>query len=102
MCIRDRPQNVIPSISGPVLGTNTFGTAWGSAIGVLVTWEPFDFGLRQANVNAAAGARVQAEATLRRTQFEVSVAAADAYVTLIAAQETVKAAQAGVDRADII
>src|SRR5437868_10252262 len=42
------PQNVIPSISGPVLGTNTFGTAWGSAIGVLVTWEPFDFGLRQA------------------------------------------------------
>src|ERR1700745_1166720 len=23
------PQNVIPAISGPVLGTNTFGTAWG-------------------------------------------------------------------------
>ena len=22
------PQNVIPSISGPVLGTNNFGTAW--------------------------------------------------------------------------
>lgn len=96
------PQNVIPPISGPVLGTNTFGTAWGSAIGVLVTWEPFDFGSRQANVNAAAAARAQSEATLKRTQFEVSVAAADAYVTLIAVQETVKAAQAGVDRADVI
>src|ERR1700741_4125057 len=23
------PQNVIPSISGPVLGTNNFGSAWG-------------------------------------------------------------------------
>ena len=32
----------------------------------------------------------------------VSVAAADAYVTLVAAQETVRAAQAGVDRAEAI
>src|SRR5213080_2125792 len=35
------PQSVIPSISGPVLGTNNFGTVWGSALGGLVTWEPF-------------------------------------------------------------
>ncbi len=96
------PQGVIPAISGPVLGTNTFGTAWGSALGVLVTWEPFDFGLRQASVAAATAARIQSEATLKRTQFDVSVAAADAYVTLVAAQETVRAAQAGVDRAEVI
>src|SRR5437660_12249567 len=43
------PQSTIPSISGPVLGTNTLGTAWGSAIGTLVTWEPFDLGLRKAS-----------------------------------------------------
>jgi outer membrane protein len=96
------PQGVIPSISGPVLGTNTFGTGWGSALGVLVTWEPFDFGLRQASVGAATAARTQSEATLKRTQFDVSVAAADAYVTLVAAQETVRAAHAGVDRAEVI
>src|SRR5207248_6914558 len=58
------PQSVIPSISGPVLGTNNFGTAWGSALGGLVTWEPFDFGLRRANVAAAESVRAQAEATL--------------------------------------
>ena len=96
------PQGVIPSISGPVLGTNNFGTAWGSAIGVLVTWEPFDFGLRQASVAAATAVRTQSEAALKRSQFDVSAAAADAYVTLVAAQETVRAAQAGVDRADVI
>jgi outer membrane protein len=96
------PQNVIPSISGPVLGTNNFGTAWGSAIGVLVTWEPFDFGLRQANVAAARAARTQSETALKRSQFEISAAAADAYVTVVAAQETVRAAQAGVDRASVI
>ena len=96
------PQGTIPSMSGPVLGTNNFGTAWGSAIGALVTWEPFDFGLRKASLNAASAARVQQEAALKRTQFEIAVAAADAYVTLIAAQETVRAAQAGVDRAEVL
>ena len=96
------PQGTIPSMSGPVLGTNNFGTTWGSAIGALVTWEPFDFGLRKASLNAASAARVQQEAALKRTQFEITVAAADAYVTLIAAQETVRAAQAGVDRAEVL
>jgi len=96
------PQATIPSMSGPVLGTNNLGTAWGSAVGTLVTWEPFDFGLRKAGVAAAAAERTQREAALKRTQFEVMVAAADGYLTLVAAQETVRAAQAGVDRAEAL
>jgi outer membrane protein len=96
------PQNTIPSISGPVLGTNNLGSAWGSAVGTLVTWEPFDFGARQAGVAASKAARAQQESALKRTKFDVSVAAADAFVTLVAAQETARAAQAGVDRAEVI
>jgi outer membrane protein len=96
------PQSVIPSISGPVLGTNNLGSAWGTVVGTLLTWEPFDFGLRQASVAAATAARTKQEATLKGTQFDVMVAAADSYVTLVAAQETVRAAQAGVDRAGVI
>ena len=96
------PQSVIPAISGPVIGSNNFGTVWGSAIGVLVSWEPFDFGLRQANVEIASSARARSEATLKKNEFEVAVSAADAYLTLAAAQETVRAAQAGVDRAETI
>jgi outer membrane protein TolC len=96
------PQSVIPSMSGPVLGSNNFGTVWGSAVGGLVTWEPFDLGLRSANVSAAKASRTRAEAALERTQFDVSVATADAYLTLLAAQETVRAAQAGVDRSDVL
>lgn len=92
------PQSVIPSMSGPVIGSNNLGTAWGSAVGALVSWEPFDFGLRRANVEAASAARAQSEAALQRTRFEVAAAAADAYLTIAAAQETVRAAQAGVER----
>src|ERR1017187_6561508 len=87
-------QGVIPSMSGPVIGSNNFGTAWGSALGGLVTWEPFDFCLRSANVAT--------EAALKRTEFDVAVATADAYLTLAAAQETVHAAQAGVERGETI
>ena len=56
----------------------------------------------RANVAAAAAAAPQTEAALKRTQFEVAVAAADAYLTLAAAQETVRAAQAGVDRGETV
>ena len=96
------PQSVIPSLSGPVIGSNNLGSVWGSAVGGLVSWEPFDFGLRGANVAAANAARAQSEAAVKRTQFEVAVAAADAYLTLVAAQDTVGAAQAGVDRAEVV
>src|SRR5437870_2015480 len=96
------PQSVIPSMTGPVLGTNNFGSVWGSAVGALVTWEPFDFGLRRASVSAATTAKTRSEATLKRTQLDVAAAAADAYLTLAAAQETVRAAQAGVDRAEVL
>src|SRR5437016_8362918 len=89
-------------MSGPVIGSTNFGTVWGSAIGGLVTWEPFDFGLRQASVSAAEAARARTEGALKRTQFEIAAAAADAYLTVAAAQETVQAAQAGVDRAEVL
>ena len=96
------PQGVIPSISGPVIGSNNFGTVWGSAAGALVSWEPFDFGLRRANVSAATAVKSHSQATVARTQFDVAVATADAYLTVLAAQETVRAAQAGVDRAQVL
>jgi outer membrane protein len=96
------PQSIIPSISGPVIGSNNLGSAWGSAVGMLVSWEPFDFGLRRAGVAAAGSARAQSRAVLKRTEFETEVAAADAYLTLIATQETTRAAEAAVERATTI
>jgi outer membrane protein TolC len=96
------PQSVIPSMSCPVIGSNNLGSVWGSVVGVLVTWEPFDFGLRGANIAVANAVRAQSEAAVRRTQFDVAVTTADAYLTLVAAHETARAAQAGVDRAEVV
>ena len=96
------PQSVIPSMSGPVTGSNNLGSVWGSAVGALVTWEPFDFGLRRANVSVAQAGKLRSDAAVKKTQFDVAVAAADAYLTVVAAQEAAHAAQAGVERSETL
>jgi len=89
------PQGLIPGVDG--VRANNFGSVWDSGVGLLVTWQPFDFGLRRANVAAATAAREQAQAAIARTRYDVSVATADAFLTVIAAQQTAQAARAAVD-----
>ncbi|HKX00527.1 MAG TPA: TolC family protein [Bryobacteraceae bacterium] len=96
------PQSVISPISGPVLRTNSLDSVWGSAVGLLVSWEPFDFGLRHANVEVARSARDSVSAQVAVTSLEAGTAAADAYLTIAAAQQTVLAARAGVERARVL
>jgi outer membrane protein len=91
------PQGTIPSLSGPVIGTNNGGSVWGSATGVLINWQPFDFGIRAANVRAAQAAQERAVAASLRTKLEVETASADAYLAVIASLQTQKAAQTAVD-----
>lgn len=93
------PNPVIPSISGPPQTANAGTSVWGSAAGFLVQWEPFDLGQRGAQVAVAEASRVRATRVYARTRFEVEAAAADAYLTVLAADETVKRSQAAVDRA---
>ena len=96
------PQSTLPSISGPVLGTNSLTNVWGSAIGGLVSWEPFDFGLRKANVETAEAARNRAQAAVARNRFEAGAAAADAFLTLLAAEQVTGVAKAAGERARTI
>lgn len=96
------PQAVIPIISGPVLNTNSTASVFGTAVGGLVTWEPFDFGVRKANVNLAASVRDQLNAQVNVTKLQVGTAAADAFLSILASQETVTAATASVDRATVL
>src|ERR1700688_738265 len=92
------PQSIIAPISGPVpIGTSNRG-AWGSAAGILFSWEPVDFGYRGAKVGAARAARDQATAEASLTRLDVAVATVNAYLTVLAAQRTLRAADADVQR----
>ena len=96
------PQSTLPSISGPQLDSTSLQSAWGSAAGLLFSWEPFDFGLRKAGIDLAKAQSKQAEAAEALTQLDVSAAAADAFLTLLAAEQTVRAAAANVERAETL
>jgi outer membrane protein TolC len=85
-------------ISGADLGRRSYSSAWGSSAGIAAAWEPFDFGLRAANVEAARAAEQQATAGVALTRLEVGLGVGDAFLALVAAQEAVRAMQANVER----
>src|SRR5438093_10448274 len=96
-----QPQSVVPPISGPVLGTRAYDSVWGSAAGVQLSWEALDFGQRKANVEVARAQSSFAKAQTDLTALDVAAAAADAFVTVLAADEAVRAARANVDRLQV-
>src|ERR1700686_3158723 len=92
------PQSIIAPISGPVPATPSNRSAWGSAAGLLFSWEPFDFGYRGAKVDAARAGRDRATGEASLTRLDVAVATVNSYLTVVAAQRTVRAAKADVER----
>jgi outer membrane protein len=94
------PQSIVSPISGPVPASTSNSSAWGSAAGLLFSWEPFDFGYRGAKVDAARATRDRATAEASLTRLDVAVATVNAYLTVLAAQRTVLAAEADVERRD--
>lgn len=84
------PQNVIP-ISGPVLGTDSFESAWGSAAGLVFSAEVFDFGRRGALVREARAGRDAAAAHADAARLAAGVRAADLFLTAAGAAKVVEA-----------
>ena len=95
------PNGVVPAISGPVQDESTITSVFGSSAGLLFSYQPFDFGLRRANVRMAEAIRSRAEAGRAVTEYEVSLAAADAYLRAVANARAVGAAAATVERMQV-
>ncbi len=96
------PNSVISPISGPVLSSASNDSVWGSAAGLLFTWEPFDFGRRGATVNAARAGQSLANSEVSVTRLDVAVAVTNAFFTLAAAQQRVTAAKANLERRQVL
>jgi outer membrane protein len=96
------PQSVIPALSGPVLSSASNDSVWGSAVGALASWEPFDFGLRGASVRGAQAAVVRARADESLTRLEVQSAVGAAFLAVVQAEQTVAATQADVERREVL
>lgn len=95
------PQSVIPAISGPVLSSSA-QAVWGSAGAALFSWEPFDFGLRDATIEEAEASVVRARADEALTRLEVQQAVGAAFLAVVTAQQAVAAAEADVQRREVL
>jgi outer membrane protein TolC len=96
------PQSVIPAMSGPALASASADAVWGSAMGALFSWEPFDFGLRKAGVESAEAALARARTGDALTRLDVQNAVAASYLAVLAAGRAVTAARVDLDRRDVL
>jgi outer membrane protein TolC len=92
------PQGVLPPISGPVAVDAPGRSAWSSAGGALIDWQPFDFGERAAQVSVARKGALAAVSATNLTRLGIAAATANAYLDVVAAHEFVNVAQANVSR----
>jgi outer membrane protein len=92
------PQATIPSVTGEVLPPDPTRSAWNSAGGALVSWQPFDFGARSAKVEVARQGSEAARQAAFLTQLQVSANAGSVFFDLSAAEQLVTVAKANVQR----
>lgn len=96
------PQSVIAPISGPPLPDTSRDSVWGSAVGAFLSWEPFDLGLRGANVRSADAAVSRARADEAVARLRVQSAVGAAYLEVVRAEQAAVTAEADVQRRDVL
>jgi outer membrane protein TolC len=74
---------------------------WTSGAGVLLSWEPFTFGYRHAEVQSAEATAARAQEQVALTQLGVTSAVAEASLALLAQEQRVSASEADVNRRGI-
>lgn len=89
-------------MSGPVLSSASSRSVWGSAAGALLSWDPGDFGLRDATVRGAEAAVARARADEALTRLDVESAVGAAFLAVVAAEQGLAATQADVERRDVL
>jgi outer membrane protein len=90
-------QSVVPIPTEPARET-TGHSDWNTLTGVLFSWQPFDFGVRRAQVGAARFGYESARHGADLTKLDVESAAAGAFLDLVAARQLVRVQQANVQR----
>ncbi len=91
------PTTITPTVEGPIAGLSG-QSFWGSQAAALFSWEPIDFGLRRSSVGQARSAEDKSNTALAVTRLQVAAAVGNYFLTVLATQQAVAAAQANVDR----
>jgi outer membrane protein len=91
------PQPIVP-IPSPPARSVTGHSDWNSATGVLLAWQPFDFGQRSAQVGIAKYGYESAQHATELSRLDVAASAAGAFFDVVVAKQRVAVQQANIDR----
>ena len=91
------PSGMIP-MSGPVFSSNNYNPGFGTAASLLLNWQPYTFGQRNAQVNIS-----RAEVTTRKADseneiFKHQINVVSAYLDVLLATEIVKVYRQNIER----
>lgn len=92
--------NILTGTQGSVT-PRSYRPFWTSGAGFLLSWEPFDFGYRGAQVRSAISTENRVQAQIAVTQLGVAAAVADAALAVLASEQRVNASLADVSRREI-
>src|SRR3954470_12935469 len=90
-------QSVVPIPTPPARET-TGHSDWNTLTGILFSWQPFDFGVRGAQVGVARFGYESARRAADLTRLDIESAAAGAFLDVVGARQIVKVQQANVQR----
>ena len=94
------PSAIAPSVEGPVQSYSAT-SFWNTQAGALLSWEPFDFGMRRARVDQARSLEHKSAADVELTRLQVASATGGYFLGLVSAQQAVEAAQANLHRWEV-
>jgi len=95
------PQSAVLPISGPAGTPAEYRGVFGSAGGLLFTWEPLSFGQRQARLGQAGAAVSEAQAGYDLALFQHQVHVVDAHLNQQYAEALIQVQAANLERAQV-
>jgi outer membrane protein TolC len=93
------PTTGFPPVAGPVRGKSLDEGTWQTGVSLWATWDVLSIARQAAAIDVALASESEATAATNARRLEVAYRAADAFIVLLEAQETVRAAAANVERA---
>ena len=92
--------NILTGTQGSVT-PHSYRPFWTGGAGILLSWEPFDFGYRGAEVRSARASESVTQAQVELTRLGVATAVAEASLAVLANEQRVSASLADVNRRQV-
>ncbi len=92
--------NILTGTQGSVT-PHAYRPFWTSGAGVLLSWEPFDFGYRRAQVRSAESTESRIGAQVELTRLGVAAAVAEVSLAVLAGEQRANASAADVNRREV-